>query len=223
MALKGDFAKLHKMVLKVQRLGQPEALQDLSDNLAEEAVDLVKAGFAAETDPYGKRWPNKVFGDGRQVLVGRSQQLRGGWHPTRLDHKGFRISPSKSAPYAKYHQGGTGIFGPKKKPITGKNGGPLSFFAEGYVTRAAASKVRYSAMSGYQAKAGASVAQRMRGMRSAGAKAVSGMNGSTIIFRSVKGCPKRMMVPRKGDLPAAWGQAFEECSHDWFRSYFKKR
>jgi hypothetical protein len=183
MALKGDFAKLHKMVLKVQRLGQPEALQDLSDNLAEEAVDLVKGGFAAETDPYGKRWPNKVFGDGRQVLVGRSQQLRGGWHRTRLDHKGFRISPSKSAPYAKYHQGGTGIFGPRRSPIVPVRAKILRFTAYGKTSK----------------------------------------GDSTIFARSVKGCPKRMMVPRKGDLPPAWGQAFEECSHDWFRSYFKKR
>jgi hypothetical protein len=135
MALKGDFAKLHKMVLKVQRLGQPEALQDLSDNLAEEAVDLVKGGFAAETDPYGKRWPNKVFGDGRQVLVGRSQQLRGGWHRTRLDHKGFRISPSKSAPYAKYHQGGTGIFGPRRSPIVPVRAKILRFTAYGKTSK----------------------------------------------------------------------------------------
>lgn len=180
MALRGDFAKFHRHVLRVERLGSPEKLKSLTDNLAEEAIDLILDGMARETDPYGKKHAPKVFNDGRAVLTGVSSKLRRGWKRTRSDGKGFRVSPS--AVYAKYHQEGTGIYGPKKRKIVPVNAKALRFTALG---------------------------KTKKGNR-------------TIFRRSVKGCPKRMMVPVKGRLPAEWGQAFIETCNDWFEAQFSR-
>jgi hypothetical protein len=201
VALKGDFAKLNRRIAQIERLGSPDGMKKLTDNLAEEAVSLILWGFQIETDPYGAKWKAKVFGDGRQVLVGNTTRLRRGYKRgiVRSDGRGFRVSPSVI--YARYHQEGTGIYGPKKRKIVPKNGKVLGFYAEGYISKAAAARVRSQA----------------------GNKAVSKMKGSTLYFRSVKGCPKRMMVPRKGELPAAWGEAFIETTNEWFQQNFGKR
>jgi len=101
-------------------------MRSLTDNLAEEALDLVEERFASQTDPYGKRWPKKVFPDGRSVLVGKTTHLRRGWKQTRSDGKGFRISPSVT--YAKYTKG-TGLWGPSRKRIVPKTKKALAFSA----------------------------------------------------------------------------------------------
>lgn len=73
---------------------------------AEEALDLVKVGFASETDPYGRKWQARKKETrktrGRKVLSGPTSRLKGGWHRTALSADGWRISPSVD--YALPHQ-----------------------------------------------------------------------------------------------------------------------
>lgn len=213
MALKGDFAKLRMYVDKVERLGSPESMQSLTDNLAEEAIDLVVEGMQDETDPYGKRHKPKVFGDGRSVLVGRTTRLLRGWHRVRSDGRGFKITSGVG--YAKYHQQGTGIYGPRKQKIVPKNGKSLAFFAEGFVTSGAKARQKgiWAASLGPKTRAGSA----KKGFD----KAIGKIRGSMIFVRSVKGCPPRKMVPDKNGLPQAWGDAFSETATVWFRKNFR--
>lgn len=111
----GDFRLLEVWARKIAEVGGSKGLQELSDVLAEEALDLVAEGFRKEKDPYGKRWARKKHSDGRQVLVGRTARLRRGWHRKASSPRGFKIGPAVN--YARYHQSGTGIHGPSKRPI----------------------------------------------------------------------------------------------------------
>jgi hypothetical protein len=198
VALRGDFAKFRRHIGRVERLGSPDAMRRLTNNLAEEAISLVLEGFQNETDPYGNKWQRKVFKDGRQVLVGSTTRLRRGWKRVRSDGRGFRISPSVI--YAVYHQHGTGIYGPRKRRIEPTTKKVLSFKIQVPVAR--------------KARAGASPIVPV-------GKRAGRWRGQRIFLRSVKGCPKRLMVPRKGELPKAWSDAFIETSNEWFRHHFE--
>ena len=84
----------------------PDALKDMSRQMAEESLGLVKDGFRNESDPYGKRWTPKKASDGRKTLSGKTSRLKGGWHVVKSDKGGFTVAPSVG--YASYHQTGTG-------------------------------------------------------------------------------------------------------------------
>jgi phage gpG-like protein len=112
----GDgFRTLDLWVKKIESVGSAQGLTELSDALAEEALDLVAEGFRKETDPYGKRWASKAISNGKPVLVGRTARLRRGWHRKASSARGFRIGPAVN--YARHHQSGTGLYGPRKQPI----------------------------------------------------------------------------------------------------------
>jgi len=98
----GDFAKLKHFQKKVQQ--SPQVLQVISENLAEEAIDLVKQGFRDQADPDGNAWKPKKKDDGRAILTGKTGRLKGGWHRRGVTRKGFRIGPSVT--YAAPHQSG---------------------------------------------------------------------------------------------------------------------
>lgn len=215
MALKGDFARLHRYVKQVERLGSPDAMQSLTDNLAEEAIDLIVEGMGKGVDPYGKKHAPKVFPDGRSLLVGNTTRLLRGWKRTRSDGRGFLVTPSVE--YAKYHQQGTGIYGPHKKRIVPKNAKALAFFAHGHGMAAARKRqgLLWAASLGARANS--------RTAKASFDKAMSKVKGSVMFVRSVKGCPKRLMVPRKNDLPSAWLDAFADTALDWFKANFKRR
>jgi hypothetical protein len=118
----GDFAKLTKWAEKVAVAGGSAGMRELSNLLAEEAVELIAEGFEKETDPYGKAWAKKRFPDGRQVLVGRTARLRRGWHKKNVTATGFSVAPSVD--YAKYHQRGRG-------PVHAQPGKSLRFMVGG--------------------------------------------------------------------------------------------
>lgn len=116
--LTGDFAKLEGWAKRIGEAGGEAKLKELSENLAEEALELVAEGFEKEADPYGKKWKRKRSPDGRQVLVGKTARLRRGWHRKSVTAQGFQIAPAVN--YAKYHQNGRG-------PITAAPGKMLRF------------------------------------------------------------------------------------------------
>jgi phage gpG-like protein len=89
----------------LKRLEHPErALEAVSKNLCEEAINLIKEGFDVERDPYGQSWQPKQRYDGRKTLSGPTSRLKGGWHRQEMDATGFTVAPSVK--YAAYHQRG---------------------------------------------------------------------------------------------------------------------
>ncbi len=96
----GDFKKVDEWA---KLMGSaPDVLESMSRNMAEEALELVAQGFESESDPYGRKWKEKKYPDGRLVLGGKTARLRRGWHLTRSGKAGFGIAPSVN--YAPYHQ-----------------------------------------------------------------------------------------------------------------------
>jgi hypothetical protein len=83
----------------------PKLLEQCGHDMADETVGLVMDGFRAEADPYGTKWRRKQAQDGRKVLSGKTSRLKGGWHVSRANRRGFIVSPAVD--YAKWHQGGT--------------------------------------------------------------------------------------------------------------------
>jgi hypothetical protein len=84
-------------------LEQPERiLLVVAKSMSEEAINLVKDGFRAETDPYGRKWAPKKRNDGRKVLSGRTSRLKGGWHLKVVSTSEIVVAPSVD--YAAPHQ-----------------------------------------------------------------------------------------------------------------------
>lgn len=127
----GDFASLQRFERKIAKL--PSMVVVVSRNLAEESVDLVKQGFVNQEDPYGARWKPKAIDDGRAVLTGATGQLKNGWHVATVSADGFKIAPTVS--YARFHQSGTGIFGPSGGRIRPKKAKALRLGSSGLFAR----------------------------------------------------------------------------------------
>lgn len=84
-------------------LERPEAIRNvIAESLAEECINLVKDGFRSETDPYGRKWAPKKKPDGRKVLSGPTNRLKGGWHRKVVTADEVIISPAVD--YALHHQ-----------------------------------------------------------------------------------------------------------------------
>jgi hypothetical protein len=97
-------------------LANPEKIMDLvATSVAEEAINLIKDGFRKEVDPYGRKWAEKKFPDGRKVLSGKTGRLKTSWKVTRKTSSEIVISPTVD--YAVHHQDGTGIHGKHKTRV----------------------------------------------------------------------------------------------------------
>jgi len=82
----------------------PALVDEMGEMVAEEALDLVKEGFAKQTDPYGDRWQDKKVDDGRSILVGKTVQLKK-WQIVKKSNGKWTLSPSPTAgDYAAAHQ-----------------------------------------------------------------------------------------------------------------------
>lgn len=199
----------------------PKLVEKAADNVGEAFVDLVADCFEKQADPYGESWPEKVFDDGRAILVGNTTRLRRGWHVVKLGRGKRRVAPNVD--YAKYHQEGTGLYGPHHTRIVPKNGKALAFYAAGYVSLSAARKVRFQAQQAFTYKGNGSIESRQKAFAKAGAKAVGAMKGSTVLFRSVKGAkPRRMLPTAARGLPGSWRKEIQDTVRDTFKAHFKK-
>lgn len=101
MPVRGDFAKLQKLSRDLKKLGY--GFNELNQNLAEEAIDLIKEGFATETDPYGKPWAGLKYRSGK--ILQDTGRLRSSFKVAGVTRRGFRVNAS--ANYAAFHQEGT--------------------------------------------------------------------------------------------------------------------
>lgn len=110
----GDFAVLDEWIDQLR--AAQGSMRVISANLAEETIELIREGFETSTDPYGKPWA------ALQLRAGRPLEDTGGlkasWHRRFVTDEGFVVQSGKE--YARYHQAGTGIYGPRKQPIVPK-------------------------------------------------------------------------------------------------------
>lgn len=109
---RGDIGTLRAWAKKAQRY-PTDALDYVSLQLAEEAVNLVRGGISDGKDPDGKRYKRLALRKGQPLR--KSGRLQASWHRKQSDRRGFSIAAS--ANYAIYHQVGTGIYGPRRSPI----------------------------------------------------------------------------------------------------------
>jgi phage gpG-like protein len=79
----------------------PSLMSELSEAMADEAVDLVAQCFDEQRDPYDKAWQPKKFDNGRAILV-KTARLRRSFKKAKLGPS--RWSVSSSTVYASAHQ-----------------------------------------------------------------------------------------------------------------------
>lgn len=184
----GDFAGLQR---KINQLSQPDkALAAVAEAMADESLKLINEGFETETDPYGQKWAPLVLRSGK-ILQDRGG-MAASWHRKSASKLGFRVRNGKQ--YAVYHQGGTGIYGPKKQRIKPTSGKALAF--------------------GFQS---ATQVFGRGGKRLKTPKRVM----SKVVVRSVAGAPARKMVPDEGKpIPVRWKQRLVRAGKAALRKHF---
>nr|PZN62466.1 MAG: hypothetical protein DIU58_12340 [Sphaerobacter thermophilus] len=106
----GDFKALDAWAKKVKQA--PEVLDKISLQLAEETIELIRDGIAQGVDPYGDPYEPLKLREGQPLRDTGRLQI---WHRKASSSSGFTVQ--STAKYAIYHQRGTGIYGPKKRPI----------------------------------------------------------------------------------------------------------
>lgn len=106
----GDFQALNAFAARVAKA--PARVREVNQQLAEEAVELVREGFETSTDPYGKRWAPLKLRAGQPLRDTGAMQI---WRTRNITARGFSVFSPRE--YAVYHQEGTGIHGPRRKPI----------------------------------------------------------------------------------------------------------
>lgn len=109
----GDFKALSRFAVKLADAGTDGPLRTINEQLAEETIALIRDGFERSADPYGKPWAPLVIRAGRPLQD--SGGLKASWHRSETSADGFTVQSGKD--YAVYHQGGTGIYGPRKRRI----------------------------------------------------------------------------------------------------------
>jgi phage gpG-like protein len=117
--VRGNLKELRRWQTQLKKT--PDALVTVNEQLAEETISLIREGFEDSTDPYGHEWESLALRDGRPLEdTGR---LKSSWFRANVSRTGYTVA--NATEYAIYHQIGTGIFGPRGKPIVAKGEGLL--------------------------------------------------------------------------------------------------
>jgi phage virion morphogenesis protein len=115
ITLTGDFATLDAWAKQIGKFTNQTVPRQVAKQLADEALRLVDQGFEQEKDPYGNKWAAKKVPNGKPVLRGRKGRLR---RYKRRSFSAIGFTIGSNAPYAGYHQHGTGLHGPKGRKYT---------------------------------------------------------------------------------------------------------
>lgn len=109
--LTGDFRAIDRQIKKLERARK--VLDIVGQQCGHELKELVLDGFRSGTNPYGERWDPPKLRSGQPLAdTGR---LKSSWHVAQANRSGVRIATSVN--YARYHQTGTGKYGPKGQSI----------------------------------------------------------------------------------------------------------
>jgi phage gpG-like protein len=109
--LTGDFRSIDRQIRKLE--AAKKLLDLVGQQCGQELKELVLDGFRTETNPYGERWDPPLLREGK--ALSDTGRLRSSWHVAKANRGGVRIATSVD--YARYHQTGTGKYGPRGRPI----------------------------------------------------------------------------------------------------------
>jgi phage gpG-like protein len=127
--ISGDFRKMKLFIDRLETVPTKGKLQ-LSKNLAEETIELIREGFDQEKTPHGRPWRKLKLRMGR--ILQKTGGMRNSWH-RKFSADGFRVRSGKASSI--YHQEGTGIYGYRKERIYPKGKRPLRAGEYGPVLR----------------------------------------------------------------------------------------
>lgn len=102
MSIKGDTAALRGLQRDLEKLSK-SGMRELSANLAEESLELIRQGFDTSSDPYGQKW--QATKRGGQILR-ESGRLRNSFTTSSISASGFRVG-SNAKQVALQNYGGT--------------------------------------------------------------------------------------------------------------------
>lgn len=111
MGIRGDFAKLDRLLRSTKQLGNAEWRQGLSRNVAEAALEEIARSFAGERDPWDRPWKRSLRAqlEGGQTLSDTGRLRRSFTY--RATGRGFVVGTNMR--YAAIHQYG-GVIRPKR-------------------------------------------------------------------------------------------------------------
>ncbi|AZF88285.1 putative tail completion protein [Meiothermus phage MMP17] len=111
MGIRGDFARLNRLALTIERMAQPAWRTGLARTVAEAALEEIATSFERERDPWDNPWPRSLRAalEGGQTLSDTGRLRRGFTY--RANAGGFVVGTNVR--YAAIHQYG-GIIRPKR-------------------------------------------------------------------------------------------------------------
>lgn len=111
MDIRGDFARLNRLILTVGRMAQPAWRTGLARNVAEVALGQIATSFEQERDPYDKPWDKSLRAnlEGGQTLSDTGRLRRSFTYSA--NPRGFIVGTNVQ--YAAIHQYG-GTIRPKR-------------------------------------------------------------------------------------------------------------
>lgn len=111
MGVRGDFARLNRLILTVGRMAQPAWRTGLARNVAETALEQIATSFEQERDPYDKPWDKSLRAnlEGGQTLSDTGRLRRSFTY--QANARGFVVGTNVR--YAAIHQYG-GTIRPKR-------------------------------------------------------------------------------------------------------------
>jgi len=102
VSVRGEIA-LPQLIKKFDQLASGAILIVVSRNLAEEAIELTKQGFAAEKDPFGSPWAPIKHRKGK--ILQDTARMKNSFFVGAVGPGGFRFGTNVK--YAGFHQTGT--------------------------------------------------------------------------------------------------------------------
>lgn len=110
----GQFDELDRFIESVRKV--PDSLVTVNEQLAEETLSLIAECHEYSRDPYGNPWEPLKLREGKPL--DDTGGMKTSWHRRWASRGGFAVGNAKS--YTKWHQRGTGLFGPYRHRITPK-------------------------------------------------------------------------------------------------------
>lgn len=104
MGIRGDFARLNRLILTVERMRHPAWRAGLARNVAEAALEQIATSFEQERDPWDRPWPKSLRAEmeGGQTLSDTGRLRRSFTY--RANDQGFIVGTNVR--YAAIHQYG---------------------------------------------------------------------------------------------------------------------
>jgi phage gpG-like protein len=233
--INGDFDKLKKLLIKLEGVPKPAFRAKLSKNISEEAIALVKQGFADGRSPYGQPWKPQRFrtANGKTIPLNDNGLLKNSFHVVSTTFYKFIVATNVK--YAATHQYGAVIKAKNWRTVTRKTTKQEQHSALVRLNKAGFWKAGFSKAAQQSVlNSIKTVTYKVKGLvfrgvhtdvgrSSKGRKTYKRTYGDWIFAQKVT-IPQRQMMPEaKQGLPDSWKKAFDEVADEVVRKHFGKR